>query len=181
MVPPTPEALHYLVTTIPAKTLHSYVLAHIPTASPDTLVSLASFFATLAPPPLLYCVRCHADYTGIHNGDSPCFVPHDDDSVEVKWVDWDCDFKKTYGCCGRQVEGEGDLGPLYGWCYEGVHTVSSPSPLHQCGEETPVHDILISALLFFFNAATRHRQTPTERGSVQIRHWLMTSWSLAWS
>src|SRR5712675_1829447 len=97
MVPPTPEALHSLVTTIPAKTLHSYVLAHIPTASPDTLVSLASFFATLAPPPLLHCVRCHADYTGIHNGDSPCFVPHDDDSVEVKWVDWDCDFKKTYG------------------------------------------------------------------------------------
>src|ERR1700735_1971867 len=29
--PPTPEALHALISTIPAKTLHAYVLAHLPT------------------------------------------------------------------------------------------------------------------------------------------------------
>ncbi|KAH9959268.1 hypothetical protein BC827DRAFT_1215321 [Russula dissimulans] len=123
-VPPTPEALHSLVTTIPAKTLHSYVLAHIPTAPPDTLVSLASFFATLAPPPLLHCVRCHADYTEIENDDRSCHVPHDDDSAEVEWIGsrGKYEYETYYGCCSRTVEGEGDLGPPDGWCYEGMHT-----------------------------------------------------------
>lgn len=126
-VPPTPEALHSLVTSIPAKTLHAYVLDNIPAAPPDTLAVLASFFATLSPPPLLHCARCHEDYTDIENGDRSCRVPHDDDSAEVEWVGHkrgDSDYETYYGCCGKTVEGEGDLGPPDGWCYEGMHTVS---------------------------------------------------------
>lgn len=141
-VAPTPEALHSLVTSIPAKTLHAYLLDNIPAAPPDTLAALASFFATLSPPPLLHCVRCHEDYTDIENGDRSCHVPHDDDSAEVEWAGHkrgDSDYETYYGCCGKTVEGEGDLGPPDGWCYEGMHTVSqlksialSRSPLSRC-------------------------------------------------
>ncbi|KAH9986346.1 hypothetical protein BJV74DRAFT_753855, partial [Russula compacta] len=124
-VPPTPEALYSLVTTIPPKTLHAYVLTHIPVAPPDTLLALASFFATLTPPPLLHCVRCHADYTEVENDDRSCRVPHDDDSTEVEWVGrarGDCEYETFWGCCSKRVDGEGDLGPPDGWCYEGMHT-----------------------------------------------------------
>jgi len=133
MVSPTSKALHFLVRTIPAKTLHSYVLAHILTAPPDTLISLASFFATLAPPPLLHCVRCHTDYIEIENDDRSCCVPHDDTSGEAEWIGSyrEYEYETRYGCCGKTVEGEGDLGPPDGWCYEGMHTVSgSKLPLH---------------------------------------------------
>jgi len=126
---PTPEVLHALVATIPPKTLHAYVLAHIPGCPPDTLAALASFFATLKPPPLLHCVRCHADYTDVENGDRSCHVPHDDESAEVEWVGrsrGDCEYETFWFCCGKTVEGEGDLGPPDGWCYEGMHTVSRP-------------------------------------------------------
>ena len=130
-LPPTPEALHALVSTIPAKTLHAYVLANIPIAPPDTLTALASFFATLTPPPRLHCVRCHADYTEIDNTDRSCHVPHDDDSAYVERVGMGrggSEYETQYGCCGKTVEGEGDLGPPDGWCYEGLHTVSSALP-----------------------------------------------------
>jgi hypothetical protein len=126
-VPPTPEALQSLITSIPAKTLHAYLLDNIPAAPPEALAVLSSFFATLSPPPLLHCVRCHDDYTDIENGDRSCRVPHDDDSAEVEWVGHkrgDSDYETYYGCCGKTVEGEGDLGPPDGWCYEGMHTVS---------------------------------------------------------
>ena len=128
-LPPTPEVLHTLITTIPPKTLHTYVLSHIATAPPDILVALASFFATLAPPPLLHCVRCHVDYTEVENSDRSCRVPHDDNSADVEWVGrsrGDSEYETYYGCCGKTVEGEGDLGPPDGWCYEGMHTVSQP-------------------------------------------------------
>lgn len=127
-LPPTPEALHALVSTIPAKTLHAYVLAHLPTAPADTLATLAAFFATLTPPPRLHCVRCHSDYTEIENMDRSCHVPHDDDSAYVERVGigrGTSEYETQYGCCGKTVEGEGDLGPPDGWCYEGMHTVSS--------------------------------------------------------
>ncbi|KAI0265477.1 hypothetical protein BGY98DRAFT_552002 [Russula aff. rugulosa BPL654] len=127
-VPPTPEALHSLVTSIPAKTLHTYLLDHIPAAPPDTLAALASFFATLSPPPLLHCVRCHDDYTDIENGDRSCRVPHDDDSAEVEFAGHkrgNSDYETYYHCCGKTVEGEGDLGPPDGWCYEGMHTTDA--------------------------------------------------------
>ena len=130
-VPPTPEALHALVTSVPPKILHTYVLDNIPAAPPDTLATLASFFVTLSPPPLLHCVRCHDDYTDVENGDRSCRVPHDDDSAEVELVGrarGECEYETFYGCCSKTVEGEGDLGPPDGWCYEGMHTVSS-SPI----------------------------------------------------
>ncbi|KAI0306809.1 hypothetical protein B0F90DRAFT_1556122, partial [Multifurca ochricompacta] len=128
VMPPTAEAeaLHALVTSIPPKTLHTYVLAHIHAAPPDTLPALASFFATLTPPPLLHCVRCHAYYTEVENSDRSCHMPHDDDSADVEWVGrsgrGDSEHETFYGCCGKTVEGEGDLGPPDGWCYEGMHT-----------------------------------------------------------
>ena len=127
-LPPTPEALLSLVTPIPPKTLHAYVLAHIPDAPPDTLAALASFFAALKPPPLLHCVRCHADYTEVDNDDRSCRVAHDDDSANVERVGRsgrdNSEYETRYDCCGKWVEGEGDLGPPDGWCYEGMHTVS---------------------------------------------------------
>lgn len=129
-IPPTPEALHALVTSIPPKTLHAYVLAQIPACAPDTLAALAAFFATAKPPPLLHCVRCHADYTEVENGERSCRVPHDDDSAEIEWVGrsgkYNSEYETYWDCCGKTVEGEGDLGPPDGWCYEGMHTVSRP-------------------------------------------------------
>lgn len=105
---PTPEVLHVLVTTIPPKMLHtSYMLAHIPGCPPDTLAALASF-ATLKPPPLLHCIRCHADYTEVENGDcraAACHTttraPRSSGSAVAVATFWDC--------CGKTVEGEGDL------------------------------------------------------------------------
>jgi hypothetical protein len=134
-LPPTPEALHALISTIPAKTLHAYVLAHLPTTSPDTLAALAAFFATLTPPPRLHCVRCHSDYTEIENTDRSCHVPHDDDSAYVERVGLGrgtSEYETQYGCCGKTVEGEGDLGPPDGWCYEGMHTVSLRNHYPSC-------------------------------------------------
>jgi len=127
-IPPTPEALHALVTSIPPKTLHAYTLAQIPECPRDTLAALAAFFATVKPPPLLHCVRCHADYTEVENSDRSCRVPHDDDSAEIEWVGrsghYNSEYETHWGCCGKTVEGEGDDGPPDGWCYEGMHTVS---------------------------------------------------------
>lgn len=130
--PPTPEALVSLVSPIPPKTLHAYVLAHIADSPPDTIATLASFFATLKPPPLLHCVRCHADYTEVDNDDRSCRVPHDDESANVEYVGRSgrdgCEYETEYDCCGKKVDGEGDLGPPDGWCYEGMHTVSLSRP-----------------------------------------------------
>jgi hypothetical protein len=166
-VPPTPEALHSLVTSIPAKTLHAYVLDNIPAAPPDTLSALASFFATLSPPPILHCVRCHEDYTDIENEDRSCRVPHDDDSAEVEWAGYkrgDSDYETYYGCCGKTVEGEGDLGPPDGWCYEGMHTVSQVKSIahlarHSPGVENYNSHMLISTL--FLSRTTDGRKTCT--------------------
>ncbi|KAH9034782.1 hypothetical protein EDB84DRAFT_1438034 [Lactarius hengduanensis] len=122
---PTLEALQALVSKIPAKTLRAYVLEHLPTAPSGTLTALASFFATLTPPTLLHCVRCHTDYTEVENDNRSCRVPHDEDSAEVEWVGMDRngnEYVTEYGCCGKTVDGEGDQGPPDGWCYEGMHT-----------------------------------------------------------
>ena len=126
-MPPTPKALHELVSAIPAKTLQAYVLAHLPTAPPDTLSALVSFFAALTPPPLLHCVRCHSDYTEIENDNRSCQVPHDEYNYEIEWVGPlgrdGYEYETQYFCCGKTVDGEGDRGPPDGWCYEGRHTV----------------------------------------------------------
>ena len=152
-VPPTPEALHSLVTSVPPKTLHTYVLDNIPEAPLDTLAALASFFVTLSPPPLLHCVRCHDDFTDVDNGDRSCRVPHDDDSADVEWIGragGNSDYETYYGCCGKTVEGEGDLGPPDGWCYEGMHTVSQIDNLTHKNSH-----VLIFALLLRHNTDRR--------------------------
>ncbi|KAH9173286.1 hypothetical protein EDB89DRAFT_716780 [Lactarius sanguifluus] len=121
-LPPTPKALHALVSKTPAKTLHAYVLAHLPTAPPDTLTALASFFATLGPPPRLHCVRCHSDYIEVENDDRSCHVPHDD-SGEIEYVGMSrsgSEYETHFSCCGKTFEGDEDLPD--GWCYEGMHT-----------------------------------------------------------
>jgi hypothetical protein len=99
----------------------------LPTHAPSTLTltHLTSFFSKLTPPPLLHCVRCHKFYHEIDNDDRSCLVPHDDDSAEVERNSRGVGgYETLYGCCGRTVEGEGDMGPPDGWCYEGRHTVS---------------------------------------------------------
>ncbi|KAH8987564.1 hypothetical protein EDB86DRAFT_3105013 [Lactarius hatsudake] len=123
-LPPTPKVLRALVSKIDAKTLHAYVLAHLPTAPPDTLVALASFFATLRPAPRLHCVRCHSDYIEVENDDRSCHVPHDEDSGDIERVGGigrnGIEYETHFSCCGKIVEGDED--PPDGWCYEGMHT-----------------------------------------------------------
>ncbi|KAI6042737.1 hypothetical protein EDC04DRAFT_3108160 [Pisolithus marmoratus] len=142
--PPPPaagdsKALYDLMLTIPPKTLHAYTLTHlspepsssklynapspISPPSPETVTKLHHFFATLAPPPLLHCVRCHADFYDIENEekDKACHVPHDDESALVSRVSGG-GYETLWGCCGRTAEGNGGEGPPDGWCYEGRHT-----------------------------------------------------------
>jgi hypothetical protein len=181
VVPPTPEALHTLVTSIPAKTVHAYLLDNIPAAPPDTLAALASFFATLSPPPLLHCVRCHEDYTDIENGDRSCRVPHDDESAEVGWAGHkrgDSDYETYYGCCGKTVEGDGDLGPPDGWCYEGMHTVSQLKSIAYCISlaTLPVWKLEFAYANIY---SISDRRTQNVHGSARIRQTPMTSWTLA--
>ena len=128
-VRPTPKALHSLIASIPAKTLHAYLLDNIQAAPPDTLAAFASFFETLSPPPLLHCVRCHEDYIDIENGDRSCHMLHDEWNYEIEYVGYyrghsDSEYDTNYDCCDKTVEGEGIDGPPDGWCFEGMHTVS---------------------------------------------------------
>ncbi|KAL4076437.1 hypothetical protein J3A83DRAFT_4227416 [Scleroderma citrinum] len=147
--PPPPivadtKPLHNLMLTIPAKTLHAYTLAHLrpqsssvtsapagngaPTSDPDppspeTIGKLQKFFATLAPPPLLHCARCHSDFYDIENEekDKACRVPHDDESALVSRIPG-AGYETLWGCCGQTAAGDGGEGPPDGWCYEGRHT-----------------------------------------------------------
>ena len=131
-VEPTPESLTALLKSVPAKTLHVYVLSRIPRSEEATLTTLASFLRDLKPPPQLHCVRCHKDYTEVENTDRSCLVAHDDDSAEVERVGRNSETRRTaegtsyetlWGCCGKITEGDGSHGPPDGWCYEGHHTV----------------------------------------------------------
>jgi hypothetical protein len=135
---PTPEHnhvnaadLHALISSIPSQTFHSYTLTHLGPSNPlhpDTLAQLSSFFTDLVPPPRLHCVRCHKYFFEVENTDRSCLVPHDDDSADVERVSSSKSkegtlYETLWGCCGRTVEGNGDMGPPDGWCYEGKHTV----------------------------------------------------------
>ncbi|KAH0840314.1 hypothetical protein J3R83DRAFT_1326 [Lanmaoa asiatica] len=144
------KALYDLMRTIPPKTLHAYTLTHLcpqpPLSStsmstpvlglhpentprppsPNTVTKLTAFFSTLAPPPLLHCVRCHKDFYDIENEekDKACRVAHDDESALVSRVSGG-GYETLWGCCGQTASGDGSEGPPDGWCYEGRHTVSS--------------------------------------------------------
>ncbi|KAJ7650216.1 hypothetical protein FB45DRAFT_997319 [Roridomyces roridus] len=118
-----PSALRALIQSVPPKTLHSYVLSQLATASPDLLTLLSSdFFNTLAPPPTLHCVRCHKGYFDVENNDRSCLIGHDDESAEVERLGKGAGYETLWGCCGKTVEGEGDMGPPDGFCFEGFHT-----------------------------------------------------------
>lgn len=119
-----PAALRALIQSIPPKILHSYTLSHLSTASPQVLTYLSAFFSDLVVPPTLHCVRCHKGYFDVENDDRSCLVGHDDDSAEVERVGRGAGYETLWGCCGKTVEGDGDMGPPDGWCYEGMHTVS---------------------------------------------------------
>jgi hypothetical protein len=160
--PPTadPTDLYNLLSSIPPKILHEYVLdrlnpsqphlhphhpspsispSHTTTTtthlSPLTLTLLTSFFSALTPPPLLHCARCHKSFYDVENDDRSCTVGHDDESAEVERVRkvgglrgvGGAGYETLWGCCGKTVEGDGDMGPPDGWCYEGKHTVN-PNP-----------------------------------------------------
>ena len=150
------KILYDRMLTIPPKTLHAYTLAHIrPEApvpltivsspalgslfnntlrppSPDTVTKLTAFFSTLAPPPLLHCMRCHKDFYDIENEekDKACRVAHDDESALVSRVSGASggSYETLWGCCGQTASGDGSEGPPDGWCYEGRHTVSQSLP-----------------------------------------------------
>ena len=132
-VEPTSDSLSALISSVPAKTLHDYTLAQLPSSAQPTIDALAIFFAALTPPPRLHCVRCHKDYVEVENDDRSCLVPHDDDSAEVERVGRagherrtkeGTEYETIWGCCGKTTEGDGSQGPPDGWCYEGKHTVS---------------------------------------------------------
>ncbi|CDO69573.1 hypothetical protein BN946_scf184759.g13 [Trametes cinnabarina] len=157
-VPPEPtvDSLTAHIASIPAKVLHSYVLARIPSQPEETLPTLASFFSELAPPPKLHCVRCHKDYTEVENDDRSCLVPHDDESAEVERVGTTkranrapgtvgATYETLWGCCGKIVEGDGDQGPPDGWCYEGKHTTDIKRARFRA-DSTPQDDKLVSCL-----------------------------------
>ena len=131
-----PSALYSLIRSVPPQILHAYSLdrlePNIPEPpSPTTLTKVTSFFSTLVPPPRLHCVRCHKSYFDVENTDRSCLVHHDDDSAEVERISlsrakdlgFSSEYETLWGCCGRTVEGDGDMGPPDGWCYEGKHTV----------------------------------------------------------
>ncbi|PFH50421.1 hypothetical protein AMATHDRAFT_85801 [Amanita thiersii Skay4041] len=126
-----PSTLYALIRSVPAQVFHSYSLDKLSPSnaeppSPGTLTALSYFFSTLTPPPRLHCVRCHKGYFDIENTDRSCLVPHDDESAEVERVSrvkgLASEYETLWGCCGRTVEGDGDMGPPDGWCYEGKHT-----------------------------------------------------------
>lgn len=137
-----PAALHSLISNVPAKLVHEYILNHlippkssrgsslshpVETPSSRTLTHLTSFFSLLTPPPRLHCVRCHKFFFDVENDERSCLVPHDDDSAEVEHTgrasEGSSKYETIWGCCGKTVEGDGDMGPPDGWCYEGKHTV----------------------------------------------------------
>ncbi|KAH9938055.1 uncharacterized protein B0H18DRAFT_965290 [Fomitopsis serialis] len=157
-VPPeaTVDSLAAHIKSIPAKILHAYVLSHLPHAPELLLPALATFFAELAPPEKLHCVRCHKDYVEVENDDRSCLVAHDDESAEVERVgrgaktgrplgDPGTTYETIWGCCGKITEGDGDQGPPDGWCYEGKHTTDIKRARFRA-DSTPTNDKLVSCL-----------------------------------
>ncbi|KAH9947215.1 hypothetical protein B0H21DRAFT_856268 [Amylocystis lapponica] len=151
------DALASRIAAIPAKTVHAYVLSRLPNTPPHVLPALGTFFADLAPPPRLHCMRCHKDFVDVENDDRSCLVPHDDESAEVERVGrlanararapgvGGATYETLWGCCGKVVEGDGDQGPPDGWCYEGKHTTDIKRARFRA-DSTPQNDKLTSCL-----------------------------------
>ncbi|KZP21571.1 hypothetical protein FIBSPDRAFT_919536 [Athelia psychrophila] len=165
---PSADALYTLVRSIPPKILHEYVLEHLaPSLSSPSPLSpiqgppplplsslelnvLMTFFSTLSPPPLLHCARCHSGFFDVENTDRSCTMAHDDDAAEVERVgkgrlsiggEGGARYETLWGCCGRTVEGDGDMGPPDGWCYEGKHTTDTKRARFRA-DSTPHEDRL---------------------------------------
>ncbi|PPR04638.1 hypothetical protein CVT24_011856 [Panaeolus cyanescens] len=162
--------LHALIASVPPQTLHAYTLTHlspvppspfplgltstpslilgnpIEPPSPRTLTTLTRFFSSLTPPPKLHCVRCHSAYFELENNDRACHIPHDDDSATVGRVRTGkgstSEYETLFGCCGKTVEGDGDMGPPDGWCYEGQHTTDLRRARFRA-DSTPQDDKLV--------------------------------------
>ncbi|KAF8621913.1 hypothetical protein AX15_007408 [Amanita polypyramis BW_CC] len=151
-----PATLHSLIRSVPPQVFHTHSIDrlgpdNVDLLSPTILTALTSFFSTLVPPPKLHCVRCHKFYFEIENTDRSCLVPHDDDSTEVERVSLSrakdlglsSEYETLWGCCGRTVEGDGDMGPPDGWCYEGKHTTDIKRGRFRA-DSTPNDDKLVS-------------------------------------
>ncbi|KAG5642521.1 hypothetical protein DXG03_002594 [Asterophora parasitica] len=174
---PPPETskstdLHALIQSIPPPTLHAYALSHLhPSSSalhPETLTHLSAFFAQLVPPPRLHCVRCHKDFFEVENTDRSCLVAHDDESAEVERVSAKAKGKSTlyetlWGCCGKSVEGDGDMGPPDGWCYEGKHT-TDPKRARFRADSTMQDDKLTSCARLHCHEPPRSTRKMRKRG-----------------
>ncbi|KAL0576589.1 hypothetical protein V5O48_005382 [Marasmius crinis-equi] len=158
-----PSALYELISSVPPKILHEYTLTHLIPPSADskrgtklnvkqnpihtpssvTLTHLTSFFSSLTPPPRLHCVRCHKFYYDAENSDRSCLVAHDDESAEVERVgsgrgESGTQYETHWGCCEKTVEGDGDMGPPDGWCYEGKHTTDTKRARFRA--DSTIHD-----------------------------------------
>ncbi|KAM6496294.1 hypothetical protein JOM56_009000 [Amanita muscaria] len=153
-----PSSLYSLIRSVPPQTFHTYSLDRLGPSSiakqdppsPTVLTALSSFFSSLVPPPRLHCVRCHKSYFDVENTDRSCLVPHDDDSAEVERVPLSTgkakglasEYETHWGCCERTVEGDGDMGPPDGWCYEGKHTADIKRARFRA-DSTPTDDKLV--------------------------------------
>ncbi|KAF8806199.1 hypothetical protein BYT27DRAFT_7102948 [Phlegmacium glaucopus] len=173
-----PTALHALIASVPAQTLQSYTLAHLsrtpslqfPTStaplSPQTLTILTQFFTSLTPPPRLHCVRCHRGFFELENTDRSCTVAHDDDSAIVERVrtGLGTEYETLWGCCEKTVEGDGDMGPPDGWCYEGKHTTDIKRARFRA-DSTPHEDKLTSCVTLRCHEPPAPRRSSTSRTS----------------
>ncbi|KAG6919780.1 hypothetical protein DXG01_001619 [Tephrocybe rancida] len=168
---PQPADLRALIQSIPPQIFHSYTLSRLhPSNSvdPETLLNLSTFFSQLQPPPQLHCVRCHKSYFDIENNDRSCLVAHDDESAEVERVSSKAKGKGTlyetlWGCCGKTVEGDGDMGPPDGWCYEGKHTTDNKRARFRA-DSTMHDDKLTSCERLRCGMSPRPARTTRKRG-----------------
>ncbi|KAG6844006.1 hypothetical protein H0H87_010729 [Tephrocybe sp. NHM501043] len=169
--PRSPGELRTFIQSIPPQTFHEYTLSQLhPSNSvdPETLAHLSAFFSQLAPPPQIHCVRCHKSFFEIENTDRSCLVAHDDESAEVERVSSKAKGKGTlyetlWGCCGKTVEGDGDMGPPDGWCYEGKHTTDTKRARFRA--DSSMHDDkLISCERLRCGMPKRSSRTTRKRG-----------------
>ncbi|KAF9651201.1 hypothetical protein BDM02DRAFT_3091664 [Thelephora ganbajun] len=183
---PSPEQqsqkLYRLIASVPAKTLHQYILSKLRVAtnpstpstsehhlSHATLAAVADFFVDLHPPPKLHCVRCHKEYVEVENDDRSCTVAHDDESTLVERIgrgvrrgrggEDGSEYETLWQCCGKTVEGDGDQGPPDGWCYEGKHTTDVKRARWRA-DSTPQDDKLVSCLRRNCNIQSRPASSP---------------------